>query len=114
MQGASNGVLTVWQAYVAGLDPTDENAFFQVQGVRSASGAEISVATEEDRAYRIEFADGALTNQPVSWNAFQANGAWTNLAPYTNRHAFVDTGAATNSGWPVNTQRNYRVWVGLP
>ena len=64
---------------------------------------------------------------PVSWvpissllllmvieNGFQANGAWTNLTPYTNRHAFVDTGAATNSGWPVATQRNYRVWVGLP
>ena len=114
MQGASNGTMAVWQAYVANLDPTDPEATFVVQGVRSVAGAEISVAAEEDRAYRIEFADGALTNLPLTWNSFQANGAWTNLAPYTNRHAFVDTGAATNSGWPVGTQRNYRVWVGLP
>lgn len=113
-QNASNGTMTVWQAYVANLDPTDEDAVFAVTGVRSAAGAEISIAAEEDRAYRIEFADGALTNQPVTWNEFQANGAWTNGTPYTNRHAFVDTGAATNSGWPVATQRSYRVWVGLP
>ena len=106
--------MTVWQAYVANLDPTDEAAVFDVQGVRSVSGAEVSVAAQEDRAYRIEFADGALTNLPMTWNSFQANGAWTNLSPYTNRHAFYDTGAASNSGWPVGTQRNYRVWVDLP
>ena len=99
---------------MANLDPTDDAAVFAVTGMRSAAGAEISIAAEEDRAYRIEFADGALTNQPVTWNGFQANGAWANLTPYTNRHAFVDSGAATNSGWPVATQRNYRVWVGLP
>ncbi len=51
---------------------------------------------------------------PQVWSAFLANGAWTNGEPFTNRHVFVDTGAATNSGAPVDTQRNYRVWVGLP
>ena len=114
MQSASNGVSAVWQAYVAGLDPTDAGSLFQMDGVLTATGAQISVAAVSNRAYRIEFLDGVLSAQPQSWNAFQANGAWTNLAPFTNRHTFVDTGAATNSGWPVATQRNYRVWVELP
>ena len=113
-QGASNGVLAVWQTYVAGLDPTDAGAFFQWQGVRSLAGAELSVAAVSGRAYRVEFLDGALTANPQVWSNFLANGAWTNVVPYTNRHLFVDTGAATNSGSPVTTQRNYRVWVGLP
>ena len=113
-QTASNGTMTVWQAYVADLDPTDEDAVFQMNDVRSAAGAEISVPAAENRAYRIEFLDGELTANPQIWSGFQANGAWTNGEPYTNRHRFVDTGAATNSGAPVTTQRNYRVWVGLP
>jgi hypothetical protein len=114
MQNASNGVMTVWEAYVADMDPTDESAVFQMEGVRSVSGAEISIAAASNRAYRIEFLDGALTANPQVWTDFLANGAWTNLSPYTNRHRFVDTGAATNSGSSMNTQRNYRVWVGLP
>ncbi len=114
MQSASNGTLAVWQMYVAGLDPTDAEAVFRMTDVRSVSGAQIAVAAASNRAYRIEFLDGALSNAPQAWNAFQANGAWTNTEPFTNRHLFVDTGAATNSGWPVATQRSYRVWVGLP
>ena len=114
MQTAANGKLKVWECYVAGLSPTDANAAFVVESIRSASGAEVAVAAVSNRAYRIEFADGALSNLPVTWNAFQANGAWTNLSPFTNRHAFMDTGAATNSGWPVATQRNYRIKVWLP
>ena len=43
-----------------------------------------------------------------------ANGSWTNTVPYTNRHIFFDDGTATNSGAPIQTQRNYRIWVGLP
>ena len=111
---ASNGVLTVWQAYVAGLDPTDENAGFGMESVQSISGAQIAVAAASNRAYRIEFLDGELTANPQTWFPFLANGAWTNVEPFTNRHVFVDTGAATNSGSSVTTQRNYRVWVGLP
>ena len=114
MQLASNGVMAVWQAYVAGLDPTDENAVFGMESVLSAAGAQIAVEAASSRAYRIEFLDGELTANPQMWNGFQANGAWTNVEPFTNRHVFVDTGAATNSGSPVTTQRNYRVWVGLP
>lgn len=113
-QAASNGVLTVWQVYVAGLDPTDENAVFGMESVLSVAGAQIAVEAASNRAYRIEFLDGELTANPQIWSGFQANGAWTNLSPYTNRHLFVDTGATTNSGSPVGTQRNYRVWVTLP
>ena len=114
MQAAANGAMAVWQAYVAGLDPTDAGAFFEWQDVRSLAGAQLIVAAVSNRAYRVEFLDGALTANPQLWSNFLANGAWTNAEPYTNRHLFVDTGAATNSGSPVNTQRNYRVWVGLP
>ena len=113
-QGASNGVLAVWQAYVAGLDPTDSAAGFQMDSVQSSAGVRITVGTVSNRAYRIEFLDGELSVNPQIWSAFQANGAWTNLAPFTNQHAFFDDGTATNSGWPVTTQRNYRIWVGLP
>ncbi|MGD9611938.1 MAG: hypothetical protein AB7V22_03465 [Kiritimatiellia bacterium] len=113
-QSASNGVLAVWQAYVAGLDPTDPAAGFQMDSVQSAAGVRIAVATASNRTYRVEFLDGELAANPQLWNAFQANGAWTNLAPFTNQHVFFDDGTATNSGWPVTTQRNYRVWVGLP
>ena len=113
-QAAANGTRSVWQAYVADLDPTDADAVFQMDDVRSAAGAEITVDAASNRAYRIEFLDGTLADNPQIWNPFQANGAWTNVEPYTNRHRFVDTGAATNSGSPVTTQRNYRVWVGLP
>ena len=113
-QIAANGAMTVWQAYVADLDPTDVDAVFQMDGVRSAAGAEITVDAASNRAYQIEFLDGTLADNPQIWNPFQANGAWTNVEPYTNRHRFVDTGAATNSGSPVTTQRNYRIWVGLP
>ena len=70
--------------------------------------------TASNRTYRIEFLDGELAVNPQLWTAFQANGAWTNLTPFTNRHVFFDDGTATNSGWPVTTQRNYRIWVGLP
>ena len=107
--------LAGWWAEAETERGNDEaNAAFVVESIRSASGAEVAVAAVSNRAYRIEFADGALSNLPVTWNAFQANGAWTNLSPFTNRHAFMDTGAATNSGWPVATQRNYRIKVWLP
>ena len=114
VQLASNGVQSVWQSYVAGLDPTDAGAVFQAENLRSASGAAITVSAVSNRSYRIEFLDGALTNAPQAWNGFQANGAWTNVEPYASEHVFFDNGTATNSGWPVATQRHYRIWVGLP
>jgi len=100
--------------YTANTDPTVSNAVFGVENVESTSGAEISVPVQPDRAYRIEFADGTLTNTPQGWTGFQANGHWTNVVPYTNLHLFTDDGTAASSGSPVQTQRNYRVWVGLP
>ncbi len=117
MQAASNGVNSVWQAYVANLDPTDEADFFQftdLQSVTTPAARSVSVKVQEDRAYRIEFAATPLTNSPMTWTSFQAAGAWTNLSPYTNRHVFFDNGTATNSGTPLGTQRTYRIWVGLP
>ncbi len=113
-QAASNGVQTVWQAYVAGLDPTDPAAVFEMDSVQSAAGVRITVGTVSNRTYRVEFLDGELAVNPQLWTGFQANGAWTNVEPYTNWHTFFDDGTATNSGWPVTTQRNYRIWVGLP
>ena len=104
----------VWQMYVAGLSPVSPTSVFEVANMQSAAGAQVAVAAVSNRAYRIEFNDGALTNRPQAWSPFAANGTWTNLSPYTNRHVFVDTGAATNSGSTVHTQRAYRIWVNLP
>lgn len=114
MQLASNGVMTVWEAYVAYLDPTDANAFFEMGNASATDGARIVVEAATGRTYRIEFLDGTLAATPQTWSAFQANGAWTNIEPYTNRHVFIDNGTVTNSGSPIQTQRNYRIWVGMP
>ncbi|MDP2323585.1 MAG: hypothetical protein Q8N51_06095, partial [Gammaproteobacteria bacterium] len=117
MQNASNGVMKVWQAYVANLNPTDANDFFQfthLQSVTSPVARSVSVKVAEDRAYRIEFATTPLTNSPMAWTSFQAAGAWTNLSPYTNRHVFFDDGSTNTSGSALGAQRTYRVWVGIP
>lgn len=114
MQFASNGVMTVWQTYVAGLDPTDADALFEMGSEFSTDGARIVVDAATGRAYRIEFLDGTLATSPQTWSAFQANGVWTNIEPYTSQHVFFDDGTVTNSGSPIQTQRNYRIWVGMP
>ena len=114
MQTASNGVMTVWQMYVADLDPTDEEAVFEMATESGSGGARIAVTAADGRAYRVEYLDGELTVNPQVWSGFLANGAWTNTEPYTNRHVFFDNGAATNSGVPVQTQRYYRIEVWLP
>jgi len=114
MQTASNGVMAVWQMYVADLDPTDEEAVFEMATESGSGGARIAVTAADGRAYRVEYLDGELTVNPQVWSGFLANGAWTNTEPYTNRHVFFDNGAATNSGVPVQTQRYYRIEVWLP
>jgi len=100
--------------YIANTDPTVSNEMFKVENVTSDSGADIAVPVQPDRAYRIEFVDGALTNVPQGWVDFQAAGHWTNVVPYTNQHSFTDDGTAGTSGSAIQTQRNYRVWVGVP
>ena len=102
-QAAANGTMSVWQAYVAGLDPTDPAAVFEMDSVQSAAGVRITVGTVSNRSYRVEFLDGELAVNPQLWTGFQANGAWTNVEPYTNWHTFFDDGTATNSGWPVTS-----------
>ena len=117
MQGAANGALTVWEMYVANLDPTDPAATFQIAGMRRAGPSApnvLSVPVEQDRAYRIEYSEASLTNRPMVWSSFQSNGTWTNRTPYTNLHEFADDGTAGSSGAPLGTSRTYRVWVGLP
>lgn len=114
MQTASNGVMAVWQMYVADLDPTDEEAVFEMATESGSGGVGIAVTAADGRAYRVEFLDGDLTVNPQVWSGFLANGAWTNTEPYTNRHVVFDNGAATNSGVPAQTQRCYRIEVWLP
>ena len=94
-----------------------ETASFQIADIRRAGSSAtnvLSVAVEQDRAYRIEFSDASLTNRPMVWSSFQSNGTWTNRTPYTNLHEFADDGTAGSSGAPLGTSRTYRVWVGLP
>jgi hypothetical protein len=118
MQTASNGVLLVWQSYAANLDPTDPEAYFLFQVIASEGsglGNAITLPVAEDRAYRIEFTDSALDDEPVTWAAFTAGGAWTNAGPvYETTHTFYDDGTAGTSGTAFGAFRTYRVWVGLP
>ena len=113
MQTAANGVAPVWEMYVAGLSPIDAASLFVVADLQAADAMQVVVATTSNRAYHIEFLDDALTGTQ-NWRAFVANGSWTNLAPFTNRHVFIDTGAPTNSGTPLPLLRNYRIRVELP
>ena len=112
-QLAANGVLTVWQAFVAGLDPTDAGALFEVTDIGDSGGVLITVPTAPGRVYAIEFLDGDLTQTPQVWRPFVKNGVWTNMYGATS-HGFLDDGTANTSGTPVTSQRSYRIWVSLP
>lgn len=118
MQDASNGVMRVWQSYVAGLDPTDADSVFLLSGVANPSapgdGVTITVPAEPERIYRIQFTDDDLAAGGVLWNLFQAAGAWTNTSPYDDEHVFTDDGTAGTSGTPLTDRRLYRVEVELP
>ena len=112
-QLAANGVLTVWQAFVAGLDPTDSGALFEVTDIGENNGVQVTLPTAPDRVYAIEFLDGDLTQTPQVWRPFVKNGIWTNMYGATS-HGFLDDGTANTSGTPVTSQRSYRIWVSLP
>jgi hypothetical protein len=117
MQLAANGLMSVWEAFVAYLDPTDDEAYFlfqNVQSLGSGAGNTITLPVAPDRAYRIEFTDSALTDEPVVWQEFEASGSWTNTEPYDTTHTFTDDGTVATSGAPFGSFRTYRVWVGLP
>ena len=115
MQGASNGTLSVWQAYVANLDPTDPADQFLVtalRGTNSLTERVITVKTEPARVYRVEYANGSLAEGVAAWTNFF--GAWTNGEPYASSYSFIDDGTEGSSGSPLGTQRTYRVRVSLP
>ncbi len=70
---AANGVNAVWECYVAGLDPTDEDARFQATITLGADGKPVvshdpSLSAEEEakREYRILGAE--TLDAPEPWN----------------------------------------------
>ncbi len=68
---AANGVNTVWECYVAGLDPTDEDARFEATIALDANGKPeishnppLSAAEEAKREYRILGAETLDAQEP--------------------------------------------------
>ncbi|HMP90553.1 MAG TPA: hypothetical protein PJ991_10145, partial [Kiritimatiellia bacterium] len=106
---ASNGVNTLLQAYIAGLNPTNALDFFEVDhSIRSASGITVSFATKNEREYLIWYTDHGLMTPTwylTSTNRIQGTGSiydWLDDGSQTDPHPFS------------STNRVYRIEVELP
>ena len=77
---ASNGVDTVWQCYIAGLDPTDENAVFLISVFRPlTSGNILHWQNVSGRVYSVWWSSNLLS----SFQPLETNLPWTEM-PYTD------------------------------
>jgi hypothetical protein len=106
---AANGVNTVRETYLAGLDPTNPNDVFEVDPpMHAGNGILVRFATKNEREYLIWYTDNGLMTPTwylTSTNRIQGTGSpheWVDDGTYTDPHPFQ----ATN--------RVYRIEVGLP
>ena len=77
---ASNGVDTVWATYIAGLDPTDENAVFLISVFRPlTSGNILHWQNVSGRVYSVWWSSNLLS----SFQPLETNLPWTEM-PYTD------------------------------
>jgi len=75
----SNGVNTVWEAYVAGLDPNDPNAAFLTSIQWNPPQAILGWNTASDRVYSVWWTTNLLENfQPLETNLPWTQGSYTN------------------------------------
>jgi hypothetical protein len=74
---ASNGVNTVYEAYVAGIDPTDPKAHFRVSNVWNTLGWNAT----SGRVYSIWWSTNLLNGfQPLETNIIWPQNSWTGQA----------------------------------
>ncbi len=75
----SNGVNTVWEAYIAGLDPNDPNAAFLTSIQWNPPQAILGWNTASDRVYSVWWTTNLLENfQPLETNIPWTQGSYTN------------------------------------
>ena len=100
---ATNGY-TVWQSYVANLDPTDPASQLVITNFVVSEGA-ISAMLQQDRRYCLQYAD-QLDGTP-QWAEPAGTGWWTNDTGSATSHSFTDESGATEA------IRFYRIQVDL-
>jgi hypothetical protein len=91
---AANGVDTVKQCYIAGIDPTDPNSFFLLTDLRTlTSGNELRWPSVSGRVYTVYWTTNLLSGfQPVGSNI--TGGAFTDAIHPGQKHGFYKIGAA--------------------
>ena len=95
---ASNKVDKVWQCYIAGIDPTDKDAFlpFGSNATVSTNGAvTFYVTVPEGRVGEVKSVD-SLTNSVLQW---------------TTKGTYNTSGTFTDPNPPANGERFYRVFL---
>jgi hypothetical protein len=74
----SNGVNTILQAYIAGLDPNDASAFFEMDGNRTAEKSVLRWNATSGRVYSVYFSTNLLNGfQPLATNIPWTAGCYT-------------------------------------
>jgi len=106
---SANAVNTIWEAYIAGLDPTNPNDFFYVdQSIKTGNGITVSFATKNEREYLVWYTDNGLMTPTwflTSTNRVQGTGSI---------YEWLDDGSKTDPHPFVATNRVYKIEVDLP
>jgi len=75
---AANGVNIVGETYIAGIDPTDPNAFFEVESLVVDSEVIFNWTSVTDRVYSVYGTTNLVDGfQPVETNLFYPRNSWT-------------------------------------
>ena len=104
---AANGVNTIWQSYVAGLDPTNPNAHLEFEAFSRSTGITLWFPTATQRQYRIWYANHSITNP---WMLSTP----TPMAGNGQLMQWIDDGTQTTPHPNNVTNRFYRIDVQLP
>jgi hypothetical protein len=108
------------EEWFAGTRPDDPDSLFEVESIGPSGHplTVITVSTEPERRYVIEYSDGPISND-APWSVFvnPANGAgtWMETGTVSSTYTFTDDHTpATSGGAPVDGLREYRIRVEQP
>jgi hypothetical protein len=86
---ASNGVNTMLEAYIAGLDPTDALSVLTVSGQWTASQTLLQWSSVSGRAYNVYWATNLLSGfLPLETNILWPQNSWTDLLHSAENEGF--------------------------
>jgi hypothetical protein len=88
---ASNGVNTVMEAYVAGLNPTDPRAFFEVELSNDTAGYVVEWVAVPGRVYSVWSTTNLVENfQPLETDIYWPRCSWTGSVDAVEQFYRVD------------------------